>query len=135
MQALSLVLKLAAPIFFLIGALHVALGVGADVLLGARVSAETLADPTLDSQNRFYGVVFTLYGVLFLVCASDLAKYATILRCLFWVFFAAGVARLVSLAIHGLPSPPVLALLGLELLLPPILVWWLGRATQTGNDD
>ena len=125
MRTFTLVLKLAAPVFFIAGALHLALGAGADVLLGAKLSAEALADPALDSQNRFYGVSFTLYGVLFFLCATNIPKYATVLRCVIWVFFAAGLARMVSIIIHGVPPPPVLALLAAEILIPPLLAWWL----------
>ena len=81
MQTFALVLRLTAPVFLMVGALHLVLGVGADVLLGAKLAAEAVADPALDSQNRFYGVAFTLYGVLFLVCASNIPKYATVIRC------------------------------------------------------
>ena len=127
MKSLELVLRLGAPIFLLVGLLHLSLGVGAEVLLGANLPAAALAAPALDSQNRFYGVAFTLYGVLLYLCATDLRKYATVLRCVLWVFFAAGVARLVSIAIHGLPPPLVLALLASELALPPLLIFWLSR--------
>jgi hypothetical protein len=51
-------LKLVAPVFVLVGALHLVLGVGADALLGARLPAEAFTDPALNSQNRFYGVAF-----------------------------------------------------------------------------
>ena len=61
MRALTFLLRISAPIFFLVGALHLAYGVGADALLGAKISAETLLDPALNSQNRFYGVAFTVY--------------------------------------------------------------------------
>ena len=59
---LPTVLKVVSPVFFLIGFGHLMFGVGADVQLGANVSAQSLADPVLDSQNRFYGVIFTVYG-------------------------------------------------------------------------
>lgn len=131
MTALARVLKLCAPVFLLVGLLHLALGLQADVLLGARLSADAFADPTLDSQNRFYGVAFTLYGVLLFLCATDIVKYAQVLRCVLWVFFAAGVARLVALAIHGLPPVPVIALLLSELILPPVLVLWLNRVLKS----
>ena len=127
MHALALVLKLAAPIFFIVGALHLSLGMGADVLLGAKLSAEAVADPALDSQNRFYGVSFTLYGVLLSLCSTNIPKYATVLRCVLWVFFAGGLARIVSIAVHGFPPPLVIALLVGELLPPPLLSWWLSR--------
>ena len=132
MNSLALLLKFSAPVFILVGALHLALGAGADVLLGAQLSADALADATLDSQNRFYGVAFSLYGILFYLCATDLPKYATVLRCVLWVFFAAGLARLVSIATHGIPPPFVLALLALEITLPPILHVWLSKAIRIG---
>lgn len=135
MKNFSIILKLSAPVFILVGALHLLFGVGADVLLGAKLSAEAISDPALDSQNRFYGVAFTLYGVLLLVCASNIPKYATVLRCVFWVFFAAGVARFVSMAIYGVPPVLVLILLASELVLPPILYLWLGRVLSEANQS
>lgn len=113
-------------------AVFLTLGAGSEVLLGAKLPAEVLADPALDSQNRFYGVSFTLYGVLFWFSATNIPKYATVLRCVLWVFFAAGTARLVSIAIHGLPPPFVVTLLASELLFPPLLLWWLSRV---GNES
>ena len=131
----ALVLRLLALIVFVVGALHLALGVRADVLLGAKVPAAAIADPTLDSQGRFHGVSFAVYGVLLLLCASDVRRYAVALRWALWVFFAAGVARLVSVAIYGVPPPPVLVLLVIELVVPPALVWWLSRVAYESTKD
>ncbi len=125
---LSIALKLSSPIFILIGCIHLVLGVSAEILLGAQLEPATLSDPVLDSQNRFYGVAFSLYGFLMYLCASDLEKYQVVLRLLIWVFFAAGLARLVSIGVYGLPPVSVLILLGLELLLPPVLHVWLARS-------
>ena len=127
MRPLAIVLKLVAPLLLIVGALHLVLGLRADALLGARISAEVIADPALDSQNRFYGVAFTLYGVLLLLCSTNIPKYATVLRCVLWMFFSAGVARLVSIAIHGLPPPMIIALLIGEVVPPPLLASWLSR--------
>jgi hypothetical protein len=57
------------------------------------------------------------------------------LRWALWVFFAAGVARLVSVAIYGVPPPPVLVLLIIELVVPPALVWWLSRVAYESIKD
>ena len=130
--ALAVVLKALAPVILAVSALHVALGGGADVLLGARLPAEVLADPALNSQNRFYGVAFGLYGVLLYLCSTNLAKYATVLRCVLWVFFAGGLARLVSIATHGPPPPLVVVLLITELVVPPLLILWLSKALRGG---
>ncbi len=127
MKTYALILKLSAPIFLIVGALHLFLCVGADVMLGAQLPAEALKDSVLDSQNRFYGTSFTLYGVLLFLCATDLRKYAPVLRCLLWVFFAAGLARVVSIATHGFPSALVLVLLVSEVVLPIPLIQWLAK--------
>ena len=129
MRSLVLVLRLLAPVFFIVGALHLVLGLGADALLGAKVSAEAMTDPALDSQNRFYAVAFTLYGVLLFLCSTDIPKYATVLRCVLWVFFAAGLARFVSIALHGSPPPMIWLLLVGEVLPPLPLAWWLSRTS------
>lgn len=133
MSKLSIFLKLIAPVFLLVGALHLILGLGADVMLGAKVPAEAILDPTLDSQNRFYGVAFTVYGVLFFLCATDLAKYSTVLRCVLWVFFAAGLTRLVSIAMYGVPPLLVVALGVSELVTPPFVIWWLTKVEHGAN--
>lgn len=131
MRTLTMTLKLLAPIFLIVGAMHVTLGLGAEASLGATVSAEAMANAALDSQNRFYGIAFTLYGVLFWLCSTDIRKYATVLRCVLWVLFAAGLARLVSIAIYGFPPSLIIALLVVELLTPPLMVYWL---SQTENE-
>lgn len=127
MVSLTSVLRCAAPIFIVVGCLHLVLGVSAELLLGADLPQSALDDPVLDSQNRFYGVAFSLYGVLLFVCTRDLKRYAPVLRWLLWIFFAGGVARLVSIASHGLPSVEILTLTAFELVPPPLLLIWLGR--------
>jgi hypothetical protein len=76
-------------------------------------------------------VIFSLYGILLIVCANDLAKYAAILRVLLWVFFAGGIARLVSIAAVGMPPAAVVVLLITELVLPPLLLWALQRELRS----
>ncbi|HYM36108.1 MAG TPA: DUF4345 domain-containing protein [Steroidobacteraceae bacterium] len=123
MRPFQVFLRIVACVIFMVGGLHLTLGLGAEVLLGAIVPLEAINDPALDSQNRFYGVAFTLYGVLLILCASDVLKYASVLRCVVWVFFAAGAARFVSVAIHGMAPPLVLLLMGSELIAPLLLLW------------
>lgn len=130
MRQLQFLLRILGIAFLLPALLHLVLGLGADAMLGARVPAAAAADPVLDSQNRFYGVIFSLYGILLIICAGDLAKYATILRALLWVFFAGGIARLVSIAVVGTPPALVVVLLITELVLPPLLLWGLQRGLR-----
>ena len=123
----SAFLKIIAPVFFLVGALHLIFGVNADIMLGANLSDSAITDPVLDSQNRFYGTVFALYGAVFYICAQDIQKYLTLLHCALGIFFAGGLARIVSIAVYGLPSALVLGLLATELLLPPLFLYWHGK--------
>ena len=135
MISLPAVLRTGAVAFFLVAALHLVLGLKADTMLGASLSADVLRDPVLDSQNRFYGASFALYGVMLVLCASDLDRYATVVRCTLWCFFVGGCARLVSIALNGWPSAPVIALLASELILPPFLIWWLARRPPAARPE
>jgi hypothetical protein len=123
-------LRIIAAVPILVGVLHLALGLNADVLLGARLPASVISDPALDSQNRFYGVSFMLYGVLLFVGGSDLKRYLPVVRWTLWIFFAAGLARLLSIALYGLPPPLVILLLLSEVFGTPVLLLWLSRASS-----
>lgn len=112
------------------GSMHIALGLQADQMLGAMISPQSLADPVLDSQNRFYGAAFTLYGVLLFVTSNNLNRYATILNCLLWVFLGSGLVRLISVGIFGWPPAFVSALLAIELILPLLLLIWFSRLSK-----
>lgn len=109
------------------GSMHIIFGLSADQMLGAIVSEQSLTDPVLDSQNRFYGAAFTLYGVLLFVISQNLSQYAQILRCLLWVFLGAGLVRVISVILFGWPQPFVILLMAVELVLPALLLVWFSR--------
>lgn len=121
-----LLLRLFAIGCILAGLSHVALGLGADAALGAN-PGEAMLEASLDSQNRFYGMTFTVYGALTWLFTTDTARYGTMFRTLMVIFFLGGLARLLSIAIHGMPSPMVCGLAVSELLLPPIFLFWQAR--------
>jgi Domain of unknown function (DUF4345) len=127
MRLLSLVLKCFAPTFIVVAFLHLVFGLNADAMLGANVSAEAVAEPSLNSQNRFYGVAFALYGIVLYLSAQDLRRYELFFKAAVWVFFFGGIARLVSWATHGAPAPVVIALGASELLIPPLLLLWYAK--------
>ena len=121
-------LRIMALTIVLAGSSHLLLGVGAEALLGAKLSADTLAEPSLNSQNRFYGTSYMLYGVLLWVCTRDMDRYALIFRILLLMTFIAGLTRIISLILHGWPSPTIIALGASELLLPPVIALWQRRS-------
>ena len=130
MAALTTLLKFIAPIPMVVGLMHIVLGLQTDVLLGAKVAVELLSDPVLDSQNRFYGAIFMGYGALIFLCTTNLRQHATLFRILSGGVFLGGLARVVSIVLHGVPSTPVLGLIVIELLGVPLLVWWHSRAVR-----
>lgn len=128
MKELSLILKLISPVFIVIGLVHLSIGLNADLALGAMMPASVIDDPVLDSQNRFFGVSFTINGFLFYLCSTDLFKYRSVFYILLAVFFAGGIARLVSIAVVGLPSMQIIALTLVEIVVPPLLTIWYRKS-------
>lgn len=123
-------------VFFLVaGLMHVVLGLHADQLMGANVSSQSITDPGLDSQNRFYGATFTLYGVLLILTSGALRQYSLILRCMFWVVFAAGVVRFISVALYGWPPFLIGLLFAAELILPPIFLVALSSILKADSES
>lgn len=112
---------------------HIILGPYSEVLLGSNISEVSMLDPTVDSQNRFYGTVFSLFGVLLILCSRNVLANKTILYSVFWVFFAGGVARLISISVVGYPPLLVNILTGIELILPLVFIICLRTLEKTNG--
>lgn len=125
MQAFIVVLWIISIAFIAVSALHLFLGTGADTLLGSPITPEMSKNPSVDSQNRFYGITFALLGVVLLVSTTDLHRYQPMIVATLAVLFAAGVARVVSWFLRGAPSPAIIGILCADLVLPPVLYTWL----------
>lgn len=129
------VLRITGVLVAVVSLLHVAIGTDAEVLLGSGISELSRNDATLDSQNRFYGVAFFLYGAILIYCASDIHRFRDILGITIGMLFVAGLARIVSIVIVGWPAWPVVALLGIELIGPPALYAWIREECGTNASD
>ena len=68
-----------------------------------------------------------MFGAVFLLAAQDLQRYEPVFRAALAIFFLGGLARVASMALAGWPTPPVVGLTVIELLLPPILWIWASR--------
>lgn len=133
MLAYRTTLRVFSLLIFAVALIHILLGVGAEPLLGSAISASSLEDPNLDSQNRFYGAAFMLFGVVWWYSSSDLARYLSILKASYVVFFVAGVVRVGSIWMVGWPAVPILGLMLIELILPWVMFWWLLRIVDPGR--
>ncbi len=117
-------LKVLGVVILGIGSMKVVLGAKADALLDPTIPDATVRHPSVDSQVRFYGGAFALYGVLLWLCSNDMTRYEPVFRAMMIVFFLAGVARLPGAARYGRPSIAIVGLTVIELVVPPLLLWW-----------
>ena len=124
-NALRIFLVIAGLLNLFAGGFHALAGIGGDWFIG--LGPSDVVDPSLDSQNRFYGAAFLLYGILFIYCARELPRYAGILKIAFGTMFLAGCARGLAVAAYGWPTWQVCALWFSEIALPPIAWLWLNH--------
>ncbi|MET9498830.1 DUF4345 domain-containing protein [Streptomyces sp. NPDC006552] len=105
-----------------IGLVHVLLG-------NTAIPGGSSAGPTVDSLGRFFGAIFTGYGVAWLLVARQSPISPVMVRWLAGVFLLGALGRLLSLAELGRPHSFQLVLGGIELVLSPLL-FWLADAEQ-----
>jgi hypothetical protein len=120
--ALRVLLYLFGAVCSMIALTHIAFGPGS-------IPGGVVTNATMDSEDRFYATLFLGFGLAIIWCARDLASREKPLSALLSVFFAGGIARIVSLIAAGSPGPLFLFLGALELILPPLFWWWL-KATR-----
>ncbi len=85
------------------------------------------AVPTLDSNYRFFAVMWLAIGVAMLSVVPRVREATTVLRFVSAAVFVGGLARIVSWLDTGQPHGLMVVLLGVELILPPVLVLWQRR--------
>ncbi|PPJ26288.1 DUF4345 domain-containing protein [Nocardia nova] len=82
---------------------------------------------TIDSDMRFYAVVFGAYGLAVAWCARDVEHRGPAINALGAVFFAGGIARLLAWVVSGEPNWFYMLMTPVELLIP-VLNYFLVRA-------
>ncbi|MFT4081982.1 MAG: DUF4345 domain-containing protein [Nocardioides sp.] len=83
---------------------------------------------TMDSDLRFFNLLFLLYGLAFVWAAADIRAHARLIDLLGLVFFAGGLSRLLAWSASGRPSWFYVAMIPVELLVPVLHYWWLRAA-------
>ncbi len=103
----------------------------ADIAVGPSVlPGRPEAGPTLDSNYRFFAGVWCAVGIVLLTALRDVERHALALRAVFGAVFLGGVARGVSYLAAGPPHALHTAFIGVELLLPPLLLLWSLRVCR-----
>jgi Domain of unknown function (DUF4345) len=114
---------IAASILFLGAGATAAAGEQAfNAMSGWRGPASPPWPATMDNELRFYATLWGAYGVLLLLAARDFAARSSHVPWLAAAFFVGGVGRALSWLAVGPPHPFFLALMTIELVLPPVLI-------------
>jgi hypothetical protein len=115
-RTLQILLGLFGATAIFIALLHIALG-------PASIPGSVPVNATMDSEDRFYAVLFMAFGIALIWCVKDVERKARVVYLLMATFLAGGVARLISIAVVGLPNDFFVAMTALELVLPFIYAW------------
>lgn len=104
----------------------------AGVLLGTAMFAPLLAampsaEAAADSHIRYLSGLLLGLGLGFWSTLPDPARHTARFRLLTAIVVLGGLARLLGLVLHGNPGGPMLAALGMELVVTPLLCLWQGR--------
>jgi hypothetical protein len=119
-QAFQAVLALFGVIVIGISLAHFA--VGPQAIIGG-----TAVNPTMAGEDRFFAGVFLCSGIALLWCAVDVQHKRVYVNLLAAAFFVGGLGRLLAVVLDGTPHPFYVAMLVLELALPPLMVIVAGR--------
>ncbi|GEO41599.1 hypothetical protein SAE02_57470 [Skermanella aerolata] len=112
------------------------IGAGAaGVLLGPAMVDAALAVPVdLDSHFRYLSGIFLALGVVFISTVPAIERRSGRFRLAGALVVCGGLARALSMAVHGVPSLPHLAGLGMELgVMPALLIWQWSVASRSGG--
>ena len=111
----------------MIGAVAVVAGIAA-VISGAEGQLDgQMAGASVESEYRFFAALWIGFGLAALAIARQDAPDAAMLRGLMGIMFLAGVARAIAWIDDGRPHDLFIALMALELLIPPAVIVWRGR--------
>lgn len=73
---------------------------------------------TIDSDMRFYAVLFAAYGLALAWCAREVETKETPINLLGLIFFVGGLARLLAWAVTGEPNWFYIVMIPVELVIP-----------------
>jgi hypothetical protein len=103
----------------------------AGIVLGPELLGATAADvPSFDSHLRYLSGLLLGIGLAFWSLVPRIERAGAVFRPLTFLVVAGGVARLLSLAIVGAPSRPMLGGLIMELIVTPLLCLWQARIAR-----
>ena len=130
-----MILKIA---FFLLGGAALVIG-GLIFVIGPQVTGQifvaalhvvspdvspiiALTGADIDSEMRFYSVLWMAYGAIALWIAQALPRRVVLLRIMLCLFLLGGIGRAISYFVVGAPHLLFIVLMWIEIVLPPVLL-------------
>ncbi|AGL16200.1 hypothetical protein L083_2690 [Actinoplanes sp. N902-109] len=123
--------KILLILLAVLGAIPVLTGATAVVGGLAFSPDDTNGSAYFDSEYRFLGVWWMAAGVLLWWSLRAPEQRAVVTRALLGIMVLGGVARLLGMALTGLPPVPFRVSMAVELLVIPALLGWHRRAYPT----
>jgi hypothetical protein len=122
-QAFQAFLALFGVIVIGISIAHFA--IGPQAIIGG-----TAVNPTMAGEDRFFAGLFLCSGIALLWCARDVQHKRIYVSLLAAAFFVGGLGRLLAVVVDGAPHPFYVAMLAVELALPPLMVVVANRVAE-----
>lgn len=124
--------RLLSGVLYVGGAVPIVTGVFA-VLTGAEgMPGQNEASASVESELRFFAVFWIAFGAAVVWAAPRVARETSLVRALMAVLFLGGLARAIAWAAEGRPHGLFIALMAIELVLPPVIVLWQSRVARGG---
>jgi hypothetical protein len=86
-----------------------------------------------DNHVRYLGGFFGAAGIFMLIATTNLERYQSALRVIFLMFFVGGLARLSAQPADVVFSADLITSFLAEVILMPVLVFWLPRALSPAD--
>ncbi len=125
-RAFQAFLALFGVIVIAISLAHMAIGPRA--IIGG-----TAVNPTMAGEDRFFAGLLLSYGIALLWCARDVQRKRGYVNVVAAVFFVGGIGRLLAVLLDGAPNPFYVAMLVLELAVPPLMVVVAKRVAEQAS--
>lgn len=106
-----------------VAAIPLVLGIVNFVVGASRIVPPDQITPNLDNMWRFYSIWFTLAFFLAIWCARNIEISGPVMRIMFSVMAAGGLARLYSIATVGLPEAPMIGAIFIEIGVLAFIPW------------
>lgn len=113
--------------FALFGLIVIGISLAHFVIGPQAIIGGTAVNPTMAGEDRFFAGLFLCSGVALLWCAVDVQHKLVYVNLLAAAFFVGGLGRLLAVLLDGAPHPFYVAMLVVELALPPLMVIVAGR--------